>query len=196
MNALLETHPHLLPALEDAMRVYDGETARHSVRVGHLADLLGEAINLGFADRIALRWAGLLHDLGKLSVSEDLLAKTGPLTPREWREVQRHPAVGADILRKVSPHLGPIADGVRAHHEWFDGSGYPDGLAEEAIPLAGRIVAVVDVFDSVTHRRAYRDHDYTRVAAIELLREEAGSHLDPALVAAFTDLVAAGALED
>ncbi len=196
MNALLETHPHLLPALEDAVRVYDGKTSRHSVRVGHLADLLGDAINLGFADRISLRWAGLLHDLGKISVSESILAKTGPLTPDEWREVQRHPAVGSDILRNVSPHLGPIADGVRAHHEWFDGSGYPDGLADEVIPLIGRIVAVVDVFDSLTHRRAYRDHHYSRGAALELLHEEAGSHFDPALVAAFTDLVTAGALGD
>ena len=144
----------LLPAFGNAMVAYHRGTAQHSERVGALARSIGVEIGVEGVDLEVLHWAGLLHDIGKLAVPEEILTKPGRLTPEEWIQVQRHPAVGAELLRTISSGLEPVAAAVRAHHEQWDGSGYPDGLAGEDIPLAGRIVTVADVYDALTHRRA------------------------------------------
>jgi putative two-component system response regulator len=167
------------------MVVYHRGTAEHSQRVGAIARAIGMELGLPDADLEVVHWAGLLHDLGKLAVPEQILSKRGPLTPEEWAKVQRHPSVGSDLLRTISPGLDPVAAAVRAHHERWDGSGYPDGLAGTEIPLGGRIVAVADVYDALTHPRAYRPNAYTRAAAIEHLTTNAGRHFDPDVVEAF-----------
>ena len=188
MHTMITARSNLLPALEDALRSYDRATALHSARVGSFAGLVGSALGLSAEDLEALCWAGFLHDLGKVSIDQEVLGRSGPLTADEWREVQRHSGVGAEILLSISPNLAPIAEGVRSHHEWWDGTGYPDGLAGEDIPRFGRIIAVADVFDSVTHPRWYRGHVFTLGEAIALIESTASTHFDPAVVKVFVDL--------
>lgn len=131
--------------------------------------------------------AALLHDIGKLAVPEHILTKPGRLTPDEFARVRTHPAIGAEIIQAV-PFPYPVAPFIHSHHERWDGSGYPDGLAGESIPLGARVLAVVDYFDALTTDRPYHramGHD----EAVEVLRSEAGRALDPALVPRFLRLL-------
>lgn len=192
MHATLRAHPHLLDALEGALGTYHHGTAQHASRVRETAVLLGAHLSVRGVDREALSWAAWLHDLGKLGVSEALLSKNGPLTASEWVEMKRHPTTGAEMLLSLSPLLDPIAAGIRSHHERWDGGGYPDGLAGEAIPIVGRIVAVADVFDAMTHRRQYRERVYTADEAVDEIEAGAGSGFDPEVVAAFVQLYRQG----
>ncbi len=182
--------PHrLVGALGEAVASYDRGTFEHSTRVGQRAHRLGQAIGLEGATLDSLGWAGILHDLGKLAVPEEVLTKTDGLTPVEWEQVRVHPVVGEQLLLAISDRLVPVASAVRAHHERWDGAGYPDGLSGEDIPLLGRIVAVADVYDALTHARSYRPGRYTPGEAVDLLRSWAGSHLDPYLVPVFLHLL-------
>jgi putative two-component system response regulator len=178
------------------MQVYDRGTALHSARVGRMASVTAIALGLDPTEVDTIEWGGILHDIGKLAVPSSILHKAGALTADEWDEVCRHPAAGADMLLGLSDRLAPVAAAVRAHHEWWDGTGYPDGHDGESIPLAGRIIAVADVFDSVTHPRPYRSLAYGRDAAIVLLRAESGAHFDPQVAALFVELLCAGAFEE
>jgi len=175
----------LLPALGNAMVVYHQGTAQHSERVGALARLIGVELKLPDREIEVLHWAGLLHDIGKLAVPDEILSKPGPLDDEEWIVVQRHPVVGAELLHAISVGLDPIAEAVRAHHERWDGGGYPDGRSGVDIPLAGRVVAVADVYDALTHPRSYRPSAYTTDTAIEHLTSGAGRLYDPDAVEAF-----------
>jgi len=179
------TLPKLLPALGNAMVMYHRGTAQHSERVGAIARAIGVELGLSDADLEVLHWAGLLHDIGKLAVPDEILSKPGPLTPEEWVEVQRHPVVGFELLQAISPGLDPVARAIRAHHERWDGSGYPDGLAGLDIPLAGRVVAIGDVYDALTHPRSYRPSAYPTDSAIEHIITGAGVLYDPDAVGAF-----------
>lgn len=177
--------PRVLQAFQRALFIADAETARHSARVGAAAAALGRRMGLPDGEVRLLQEAGVLHDLGKLVVPQEILDKPGRLTADEWIEVRRHPAAGADILLAVSADLAPLADAVRSHHERWDGSGYPDGRAGEQIPLAGRILAVVDAFDAVTCTRSYRSHTLGELEARALLVAESGSHFDASVVKAY-----------
>ncbi len=154
--------------------------------------MLGWELTVQGVDREALSWAAWLHDLGKLGVSEALLSKNGPLTESEWVEMKRHPTTGGEMLVSLSPLLEPVAVGVRSHHERWDGGGYPDGLAGEEIPIVGRIVAVADVFDAMTHRRPYRERVYSEDDATAEIDAGAGSAFDPDVAAAFVHLYRQG----
>lgn len=170
-----------LLGLANALEAKDAYTRGHSERVAALARrvALAAGVSPGGADTIAQ--AGLLHDLGKISVPEQVLRKPGPLSAEEWVVMRQHPIVGAQI---VAP-LEFFADGaiiVRHHHERHDGSGYPDGLRGELIPLGARVVAVADVYDALTSDRPYRAR-LTRTEAVRRLEEEAGRTLDAHLTA-------------
>jgi HD-GYP domain-containing protein (c-di-GMP phosphodiesterase class II) len=165
-----------LLGLANALEAKDEYTRGHSERVAALARRIALAAGLarGAADTIAQ--AGLVHDLGKIGIPEGVLRKPGPLSEEEWAVIRRHPLVGAQI---VAP-LEFFADGaviVRHHHERHDGSGYPDGLRGELIPLGARIVAVADVYDALTSDRPYRPR-LARAAAVRRLEAEAGQTLD------------------
>jgi putative two-component system response regulator len=133
-----------------------------------------------------LAQAGLLHDIGKIGVPETVLGKRGPLDAREWELMQRHPLIGAQIIAPFE-FLAAGAQAVRHHHERWDGTGYPDGLAGEAIPLSARIVAVADVYDALTSARPYREA-LPPEDALAYVVTAAGRTLDERVVAAFVGL--------
>ena len=137
MYTALDTHDEPLSALYGAEVVYCPGTAQHSTRVSYMCGLLAEALGLGPAETETARWAGVLHDIGKLSVPVEILHKPGRLTAADWEAVKKHPAAGAELVLGISARLAPVAAAIRSHHERWDGSGYPDGLDGHDIPLLG-----------------------------------------------------------
>jgi HD-GYP domain-containing protein (c-di-GMP phosphodiesterase class II) len=135
----------------------------------------------------AVYWAGLLHDLGKIAVPERILQKPGTLSADEMVTMRRHSDIGANLLMSVSADLRQIADGVRSHHERWDGSGYPGQVRGDAIPLVGRIVSVVDVFEALTCKRPYRQPQPVS-EVLEFVRYRSGTWFDPELVPILEDL--------
>lgn len=186
MHQLLERQP-LVPALEAALASYDSPTAQHSHRVALSAAAMGEAWGLPGRERLVLSWSGALHDVGKVAVSAAVLSKEDPLTATEWTTVKQHPTVGANLLLAIHGDLDPVAVAVRSHHERWDGAGYPAGLSGTAIPLLGRILAVVDAFDAMTAGRPYHRAKSPQDALREL-SDKAGTQFDPELVVLFTQL--------
>ncbi|MGV1049597.1 MAG: HD-GYP domain-containing protein [Solirubrobacterales bacterium] len=156
----------------------------HSRRVARLAASTAKQLRLPRAQVTRVRQAGALHDIGKVEVPTEIINKPGPLTDEEFAQVKWHAVAGADMIARSGSGDEQLAEIVRHHHERYDGSGYPDGLAGEAIPIGARIVAVADTFDAVTSPRPYRPA-LSRGDAMDLLDSEAGKHLDPAVVGAF-----------
>jgi putative nucleotidyltransferase with HDIG domain len=174
-------------ALAVALSSHDRATRGHCERVRALTDLLASELRLTAEDRERLRWAALLHDIGKLSVHPDILNKREELDTHEWEILRGHPLEGLRLAAPLIPWLGEWALAIDEHHERFDGTGYPYGLQGDQIALAARIVAVADVFDTMTARRTYRDAVSTEAARAELARC-AGSQFDPATVRAFLNI--------
>jgi HD-GYP domain-containing protein (c-di-GMP phosphodiesterase class II) len=170
-------------ALSAALEARDGYTLGHGERVAAMSVLIGQEMRLSTPRLRGLAAGALLHDVGKIGIPDAVLHKGGRLTEDEFAVIQEHPDRGFQILRYTFGNEGETHV-VRHHHEKWDGSGYPDGLAGEAIPLEARIAAVADVYDALRSNRAYRE-PMTPDAAREVIRESAGSHFDPACVAAF-----------
>ena len=170
-----------------ALARHDSRTRGHSERVSAFNDLIAAEIGMSKEDRAKLRWAALLHDIGKLHVHTRTLNKPGKPTDVEWRAIKRHPEIGARIVAPLRPWLGDWVDGVGQHHERFDGQGYPNGLAGTEISLAGRIIAVADAFEVMTALRSYKRPVSARAARAELTRC-AGTHFDPRMVRAFLNV--------
>jgi len=184
----LHAYLEVLPTLVDAEALHCSGTAEHSSRVGAICGAMSRILGLEPKDVEVMNWVGILHDLGKLAVPVEILRKPGLLTKPEWVEVRKHPAVGSDLILAVSPGLAPLAAAIRSHHERWDGSGYPDELDRLDIPLFGRIVAIADVFDSVTHPREYRMGHLTSPEGIEFILQGSNRDFDPELVRVFADL--------
>ena len=174
----------VLEALAEAIAAYDRDTRKHCGRVAGYAVRVGELLSLDAESLATLRWAGTLHDLGKVAIPKAILEKVEQLEPGEWELIKRHSIVGSQILLAISRDFGEIATAVRSHHERWDGGGYPDGLSGSAIPHLGRIVCVADVFDSITRPRPYRATALKTVDAFSYLRAGAGRHFDPDIIAA------------
>jgi hypothetical protein len=174
-------------SLVNAVDQKDQYTSGHSLRVGYFATLLGEAVGLSNEDLQMLRWSALLHDVGKIGIRDEVLKKEGRLTDVEMTHIREHPVRSYEVVRQV-PQLVKALDGVLHHHERYDGGGYPTGLSGEDIPLQARIIQIADVFDALTSDRAYR-RAYTWRKALDILREEAGRTIDPALQGTFDRLV-------
>jgi HD-GYP domain-containing protein (c-di-GMP phosphodiesterase class II) len=184
-DTLKDTYDGTLEALVTALDARDRETKGHSTRV--MKYTLDIARRLGFQPGNPawedLKRAALLHDVGKIGVSDFILHKPGPLTPEEWEEMRRHPGIAHDMLRGVS-FLSKPSEVVLSHHERFDGKGYPRGLASEEIPIGARIFAVADTFDAMTSDRPYRRALPWEAARDEIVRNS-GSQFDPQVVEAF-----------
>lgn len=177
-------------ALAEAVDVRDSYVAGHSQRTGALAEQVARMMDLPEDQIQDIRYGAILHDVGKLSVPDAILKKIGPLSAEEWKVIRRHTIAGARILSPVT-RLARAAEIVRYHHERWDGTGYPEGLRGEAIPLGARIVAVVDAYTAMIDERTYR-RALTPEEAIEELQRQAGTQFDPTVVAAFLRAVKSG----
>jgi HD-GYP domain-containing protein (c-di-GMP phosphodiesterase class II) len=168
----------------------DDDTGQHTGRVARLSGLIGAALGMPADERDLLEQAAPLHDVGKIGIPDCILLKPGRLTPDEVDEMQAHTTLGAAMLSRPGFPLLDMAEVIAlTHHERWDGSGYPAGLAGEDIPLVGRIVAVADVFDALTHARPYKEA-WPVAEAIAEIRGEVGGQFDPAVVNAFLGVLA------
>jgi putative nucleotidyltransferase with HDIG domain len=173
-----------LAALADAL---DTGRAGHSLRVQRYATELAAALELPAVEIRSIHAAALLHDIGKLAVPTHILSKPGPLTALEMDAIRIHPHVGAELTCRV-PFPYPVATLILAHHERWDGSGYPHGIPGDRIPLGARVIAASDCFDALTSDRPYQSAMSVE-AALDVLEDERGKTLDPLVVEAFIDLL-------
>ncbi len=185
---LEESYEATLQALVTALDFRDNETQGHSYRVVEYAVLVAQRLGVTEPAMTSIRRGAILHDVGKIGVPDAILRKPGKLNEEEWCEMRKHPAMGYYTLKHI-PFLQPALDIVLSHQERFDGSGYPRGLKEEAIPLGARIFAVVDTFDAMTSDRPYR-----AAMSIDVAREEirawGGRQFDPRVADAFLSIPA------
>lgn len=185
LEEVSRAHHEALFRLALAAEYRDDDTGAHIVRIGFLAERLARDVGQSADDAAMLRKAAPMHDVGKIGIPDNVLKKPGSFTPEERATMNQHAAMGAKILGSSRiPLFQVAAEAALAHHERWDGSGYPAGLAGEAIPLSGRIVAIVDFFDALTMDRCYRKaFSYER--ALAMLAEQRGKAFDPDLVDAF-----------
>jgi HD-GYP domain-containing protein (c-di-GMP phosphodiesterase class II) len=177
--------------LGDVVESDDAYTGSHSRGVVELSLAVSDRLHLGFDQRRNVEFAALLHDVGKIAVPNEIINKEGPLDEAEWKVMHKHTIEGERMLKRIGGVLAEVGTIVRASHEDFDGSGYPDGLAGEEIPIEARIVTCCDAFSAMTTTRSYRKAMSTE-AAITELRACAGTQFDPDVVVALVDLIESG----
>lgn len=174
-------------ALVQALEAKDSYTSGHSERVADLAVAMAEELEMSEDKQEFVKYAGILHDVGKIGVDEGILNKRVPLLDSEWAAIREHPVIGENIIKKIN-FLFDISTVVRHHHERYDGLGYPDGLKGGEIPLEARIIAIADTYDAMTSDRSYRKGKTPR-EAVQELRRVAGTQLDPELVRVFLKIL-------
>ena len=179
-----EMFTQTIGALAAAVDKRDPFTARHSQRVKEIAVDIGRVMRVSDAELEALEWGGLLHDVGKIGVPDDVLKKADKLTRDERMIMNSHPVLGAQIIAPVTK-LAPELPIIRHHHEWYNGSGYPDRLIGDEIPKLARVLHVADAFEAMTAARPYRMTPLTLEQALAELRKFAGIQFDPQMVDAF-----------
>jgi response regulator RpfG family c-di-GMP phosphodiesterase len=192
---LVEMYWASVQSLAEALELKDPYTRGHSVRVSHYSVAIGRTLGLEGEMLRQIELGGHVHDIGKIGVRESVLNKAGPLTPDEYAHVMTHPMLGWRVLSPLfgdTPHALNI---VRSHHERFDGSGGPDGLAGKAIPFEARIVAVADALDAMTSYRPYRLGEMTLDRALLEIRRNAGAQFDPEVVEAVAAAASRGELQ-
>ena len=180
---LLNAYESTLKGWVDALDMRDHETEGHTQRVAELSLKLARRIGIKDTEIVNFQRGSLLHDIGKVAVSDTILNKPGPLTDEEWVIMRQHPQIAFQLLSK-SKYLLPALDIPYCHHEKWDGSGYPRGLKGEAIPLAARIFAIVDMWDALISDRPYRKA-WTQKKALEYIQEQSGIHFEPKVVSGF-----------
>ena len=189
----LDSAASLIVSMALLIEARDVNTEGHCHRMANYATALGRALELGDEDLQALHRGGFLHDIGMLAVPDAVLQKTGPLNPEEFEVMKSHTIVGDSLVKNLRS-LELVRPIVRHHHERYDGSGYPDGLKEDELPLLAQIMGVVDIYDAVTSRRPYQDA-HSAQEAIDILRGQAlRGWRRPDLVDALADLVESGRL--
>jgi putative two-component system response regulator len=187
MAHCLDASLQAITILANAIETRDLYTSGHAERVGDYAERLARCLGVAIEEVRRIRLAAVLHDIGKIGIPEAVLNKPICLTSAEWEVVKTHPVRGVEILAPLN-YPQTVLDGVRRHHERYDGQGYPDGLAGDQIPLAGRLIAVADAYDAMTIPRAYRAR-LTPAAAVERLHGGAGTQFDPRMTAVFIEML-------
>jgi excisionase family DNA binding protein/putative nucleotidyltransferase with HDIG domain len=159
----------------------------HSKRVADYVSSVATKLGLSPQEAEKMELAALLHDIGKIEISDDILAKSEKLTADEFDIIKQHPAIGETIVNEIEAlqETGPL---IRAHHERFDGKGYPNGVAGDNIPLGGRIIAIAEIFDGLTSKVPFHE-PFSRDEAIDILKKESGKQLDPRLVGTFIEAI-------
>jgi putative nucleotidyltransferase with HDIG domain len=183
-----------IESLALSLEAKDKYTNGHSKRVAYYCEMIAEKISLSHREREELKLAGLLHDIGKIGISEKVLNKPGILTQEEYNHIKEHPQLGAKILQPLEG-INNIINWIKHHHERYDGRGYPDSLAGESIPLGARIIACADAFDAMTTDRPYRKSMPVNIALGEI-KKAAGTQLDPMICKLFCQLNKEGKLEE
>jgi ribonuclease P protein subunit RPR2 len=183
---LQRSYTATVSALSNAVEARDAYTGRHAERVSAYGMELARVVGLPLEEMPRLQFGFLLHDIGKVAVPDAILYKPEALTEEERTLMEQHPLIGAEIVGRVE-FLSGAVDVVRSHHERWDGTGYPDGLAGEAIPLAARVFAVADVLDALTTTRPYRPASSFTVAR-EMIAAESGTQFDPRVIEAFNSI--------
>lgn len=185
IDELRETRLQIIQRLGLAAEYKDNETGLHVIRMSHYSQEIAREAGWTRSSAEELLAAAPMHDIGKIGIPDHILLKPGPLTPEEWDTMRRHPIIGAEIIGDHSSSLLRMARNIAiAHHEKWDGSGYPHGLKGDAIPLEARIVAVCDVFDALTTARPYKPA-WPLQKALDTIQEGAGKHFDPKVVEYF-----------
>lgn len=177
----------IISSLQRTLGERTHETEEHARRLQDLALRMGQALGLSSNQMDELALLAVLHDIGKIGIPDDILIKPGSLSKEEWVTMKKHAEIGYRIAQ-TSYELAHVADAILAHHEWWDGTGYPQGLKGNEIPLTSRIIAIIDAYDVMTHGRPYREAISPHAALMELKRC-AGSQFDPALVEVFINMV-------
>jgi putative two-component system response regulator len=190
----LDSAAAIITTLATMIEARDGYTEGHCHRMANYATAVGRALGLGAVDLQALHRGGFIHDIGMLAIPPTVVLRAGPLEPEEFERVKSHTVVGDELCRGLRS-LQTVRPIVRHHHERLDGSGYPDSLRGDEIPLVAQVIGVVDVFDAVTHNRPYQRMQ-TAAEAVQLLREQAErGWRQRTIVEAFAGIVKAGYLE-
>jgi putative nucleotidyltransferase with HDIG domain len=184
---LEESQLQTVLALAKVMESRDPDTGNHSRKVTAVAVRLARKLNCSPAEEQVIRWAAMLHDIGKVGIRDDILKKKGTLEKNEWELMRRHPEMGADIVR-MSSNLNFVATLIQAHHERYDGTGYPYGLQRDMIPFGARILAVADAFSAMTDQTHMYHAVKTLEEAISEMQRCAGTQFDPRVVEAFVAL--------
>ncbi|MBQ5946260.1 two-component system response regulator [Massilia sp. ST3] len=187
MEELRASRLEIVQRLGLASEYKDNETGLHVIRMSHFARVLGIAAGLTEAEADDLLHAAPMHDVGKIGIPDRVLQKPGPLDAEEWKVMQSHVKIGAEIIGEHADGMLAVARNIAlTHHEKYDGSGYPNGLKGDQIPLEGRICAIADVFDALTSVRPYKKA-WSEEEAIDFLRQQKEKHFDPVLVDLFIE---------
>ena len=189
-ESLSEAYETTLEGWAKALELRDKETEGHSRRVTETTLVVARAMGFDEDELIHIRHGAILHDIGKMAISDEILRKPGPLTDSERRIVMHHPKVAYDLLVRI-PHLKKALEIPYLHHEKWDGTGYPRGLKQNEIPLSARIFAVVDVWDALSSDRPYREA-WTKEKVSQFISAESGKHFDPQVVTVFLQLLEQG----
>ena len=180
-------HSSIIASIKTTMFEKSHETADHAERLVQLSNMIGVALSLNDQQLDELQLLATLHDIGKMSIGDNILSKNDRLNDEEWMEMKKHPAVGFRIAQATS-ELIPIANFILCHHERWDGKGYPQGLSTNAIPLLSRILSIVDAYDAMTFDRPYR-LAMSKSEAIEEIKRNSGTQFDPSIAELFIKLI-------
>ncbi len=182
-----ELFEQTIEALSKAVDARDNYTRNHSSRVSHISEAMARVMRLPESEIEKITWAGLLHDIGKIGIRDNILLKEGPLDKHERILMNQHPTIGAEIVAPAT-QLSDEAPLIKAHHEWFNGSGYPDGIEALDIPLGARILTTADAYEAMTSSRPYRKTPLTHEQAVEQLEKFSGIQFDPEIVPVLVNL--------
>ena len=191
MMLTLESAEEVIFTFAKALEARDRETGDHCARLADLAVRLGERLGLDDGQLLALRRGGYLHDVGKIGIPDSILLKPGKLDRDDWEAIKRHSVIGWEICKPLHS-LAPVLPLIRHHHERYNGSGYPDGLSGEEIPLLARVFQVVDVFDALTNDRSYRHGEPVEDALEIILEETRKGYWDRTIVDEFVAMIREG----
>ena len=176
-----ELFEQTIEALSKAVDARDPYTRNHSSRVSHISEAMCRVMRMPENDIERIKWAGLLHDIGKIGIRDNILLKEGPLDRHERILMNQHPTIGAEIVAPAT-QLSSEAPLIKSHHEWFNGSGYPDGIEALDIPMGARVLTIADAYEAMTSSRPYRKTPLTHEQAIDQLEKFAGIQFDPTIV--------------
>jgi putative nucleotidyltransferase with HDIG domain len=183
---LAEVYDTTLEGWSRALDLRDRDTEGHTQRVTQMTMRLAQEVGIGEQELVHVQRGGLLHDIGKMGIPDNILHKAGPLTDEEWQVMRKHPEYALEMLVQIA-YLRPALDIPYCHHERWDGSGYPRGLKGQEIPLSARVFAIADVWDALRSDRPYR-HKWDEVSVRKYIQSEAGNHFDPEIVAVFLQM--------